>query len=156
MQSNFIKILNNSYKGILTEQGPEMPVDPAANMAAAPTPAPNSITPPPGAPAPETEHPVEETESRSSSDAFLIGMVAKALLVNLDDDDKLKVVKFLKSLNKDNASKIEENLVNIINGYDYQNLDIDLDSNFKIPPKNSRKVIKFLNKIMDDYVNTEY
>jgi hypothetical protein len=156
MQSNFIKILNNSYKGILTEQGPVMPVDPAANMAAAPTPAPNSLTPPPEASVPAPEQPVEETESRSSSDAFLIGMVAKALLVNLDDDDKLKVVKFLKSLNKENASEIEENLVNIINGYDYQNLDTDLDSNFKIPPKNSRKVIKFLNKIMDDYVDTEY
>ena len=156
MQSKFIKLVNNSYRGILTEQGPEMmAAAPAPAMAAAPTPAPNSIIPPEGAPTPAPEAPVEEPETRSSSDAFLIGLISKALLINLDDDDRFKVVKYLKSLDKENASEIEENLVNMINGYDYQNLDSDLDTDFKIPPKNSRKVVKFLNKIMSDYIDTE-
>jgi hypothetical protein len=155
MQSKFIKLVNSSYKGILTEQGPEMAAAPAPAMAAAPTPAPNSIMPPEGAPTPAPEETIEEPETRSSSDAFLIGQVAKALLINLDDDDRYKVVKYLKSLDKDNASEIEENLVNMINGYDYQNLDSDLETNFKIPPKNSRKVIKFLDKIMSDYIDTD-
>jgi hypothetical protein len=153
MQSKFIKLVNNSYRGILTEQGPDMGGAPIPDMAAAPTPAANSIVPPPGAGAATTppEETIEEPETRSNSDAFLIGLIAKALLINLDDDDRFKVVKYLKGLDKDSTSEIEENLVNMINGYDYQNLDSDLDADFKIPPKKSRKLVKFLDKLISNY-----
>lgn len=153
MQSKFLKLINSSYKGILTEQGPEL-----GGVAPAPAPAPvpggtAPIAPPPpgAAPTPAPEEGIDDSETRSSSDAFLIGLIAKALLINLDDDDRHDVVKYLKNLSKDNAGKIEENLVNMINGYDYQNLDSDLDVDFKIPPKRSRKAVKFFNKLIKNY-----
>ena len=152
--SQFIKEINNAYKSILTEQTPQ-----DMGMPGAPQVVPGApVVPPPpvagvagGAP---QEQPVETPATRSSSDAFLIGMVAKALLIDIDDDDKLRVVKYLKGLDEDSASSVEENLINIINGNDYQNIDEDLQD-VKIPPKKSRKVLKFLAKIMEDYIDTE-
>lgn len=150
--SNFLKEVNRAYKGILTEQTP-MPdmggVAPAPAAPAAPMP-PMGM----GGSAPQ-EQPVETPATRSSSDAFLIGMVAKALLIDVDDDDKLKIVKYLKGLDEDSASAVEENLVNIVNSYDYQNLEGSTDDYFKVPPKCSRKVLKFLRDVMEDYIDTE-
>jgi hypothetical protein len=157
MSKKFLKVINNAYKSVLMEQGPM----PAPAGAPAPMPPPGAGAPMPVAGAPPTaptaggELTVPETESRSSSDTFLIGLIAKSLLINVDDDDKLKIIKYLKSLSEDSASNIEENLVNIINTYDYQNLDEDLDADFKIPDKKSRKVLKFLSNIMDNYIDTE-
>lgn len=154
--SNFIKTLNKAYKSILTEQ-PLPYGEPAA-----PTPDMNaaglaSPTPPmPVAPQTQpTEQPVETPATRSSADAFLIGMIAKALLVDVDDDDKLRIIKYLKGLDEDSASAVEENLVNILNSYDYQNLDEESEEMFKIPPKKSRKVLKFIKNVMEKYVDTE-
>jgi len=150
--SKFLREVNRVYKGVLTEQTP-MP-DMGAGMppaAAAPVPP----MPAMGAGIAPQEQPVETPATRSSSDAFLIGMVAKALLIDLDDDDKLKIVKYLKGLNEDSASAVEENLVNIINSYDYQNIDTDTTDIFKIPPKCSRKVLKFIRNVMEDYIDTE-
>jgi hypothetical protein len=157
----FIKELNKAYKNTILEQGPGPAMgglggEPAPGgmsappPAAAPTPAP--AAPPQSIPGEETS--IEDNKERSSSDVLLISMIAKALLINIDDDDKIKVIKYLKSLDKKNASEIEESIVNMINTYDYQNLDEDLDKDFKISHKKSRKVLKFLDKIMSDYVDT--
>lgn len=153
MESKFLKLINSSYKGILTEQEPGLgaAAPPPAGGPAPVAPAPIAPPPPGAAPTPAPEEGIEDSDTRSSSDAFLIGLIAKALLINLDDDDRHNVVKYLKNLGKDNAGKIEENLVNMINGYDYQNLDSDLDVDFKIPPKRSRKAVKFFNKLIKDY-----
>ena len=157
--SKFLEELNKSYKSILTEQPlpygepsaptPEMG---AAGMAA---PVPNLPTGPATPQGADQEQPVETPATRSSSDTFLIGMIAKALLVDVDDDDKLKIIKYLKGLNEDSASAVEENVVNIMNRYDYQNLDEESEEMFKIPPKKSRKVLKFINNILERYVDTE-
>lgn len=154
--SKFLEELNKSYKSILTEQPlpygepsaptPEMG---AAGMAA---PVPNLPTAPQNVP---QEQPVETPATRSSSDTFLIGMIAKALLIDVDDDDKLKIIKYLKGLDEDSASAVEENIVNMLNGYDYQNLDEESEDMFKIPPKKSRKVLKFIKNVMEKYVDTE-
>ena len=151
--SNFIKELNRAYKYVLTEQVPPYG-EPAAGLGAAAAP---QAPLPPAAPAPaaaETELPVETPATRSSSDAFLIGMIAKALLVDLDDDDRLKVIKYLKGLDEDSATAVEENLVNVINRYNYQNLDEDLGE-LEISPKKARKVLKFIDNIMKEYVDTD-
>jgi len=156
--SQFIKEINRAYKSILTEQTPQdmgglgaVPATPSApsapNTPAVPA-VPSNVG---GAP---QEQPVETPAARSSSDAFLIGMIAKALLIDVDDDDKLKIVKYLKGLDEDSASAVEENLINIINNNDYQNIDEELED-IKISPKNSRKVLKFINRVMEDYVDTE-
>jgi 3-oxoacyl-ACP reductase-like protein len=149
MQSKFLKALNQSYKNILTEQGPDQMPAPTDQAQAAPPAEPAPA--PAAASTPAAETPIEQKDTRSGSDAFLIGLIAKALLINLDDDDRLKVVKYLKSLNIDNVSEIEENMVNLLNRYDYQNLDSELDYDFKISPKKSRQTVKFLNKIIKSY-----
>jgi len=158
MDKKFIKELNRAYKSVLLEQGP-MDMPPLGGA-----PAPGGPPPPPAAPAPPAgpmpalpseENPVKDKEARSTSDTFLIGLIAKALLVNIDDDDKLKIVKFVKNLNEENASEIEENLVNMLNSYDYQNLDEDFDKDLKIPQKKARKTLKFLENILSNYVDTE-
>lgn len=155
--SQFIKEINRAYKTILTEQTPQdmggLGAAPVPNAPAAPGVLPVPPAPPGVGGAPQ-EQPVETPAARSSSDAFLIGMVAKALLIDIDDDDKLKIVKYLKGLDEDSASAVEENLINIINSNDYQNIDEELQD-IKISPKNSRKVLKFINRIMEDYVDTE-
>jgi hypothetical protein len=156
--SEFIKTLTKTYKSILLEQPVPGYGEPAAgaqsmpDMGAVGAASPVPPMPTAGGSTPP-EQPVETKETRSSSDAFLIGMIAKALLVNIDDNDKLKVVKYLKGLDKKSASAVEENLVHMINQYDYQNIDEDPSDEFKIPPKRSRKVLKFLNKIMREYVD---
>lgn len=151
----FIKQLSKAYKDMLLEQTPtDMGAgapSPGAPAPGAPAPAMPPIMPAGGAP---QEQPVETPATRSSSDAFLIGMVAKALLIDIDNDDKLKVVKYLKGLDEESAGAVEENLVNIINSNDYQNIDEELQD-VKIPPKKSRKVLKFLKNIMEDYIDTE-
>lgn len=151
--SNFIKELNKAYKSVLTEQVPPYG-EPAGGM-------PPAAPPMPAGPAPTgmgtsipQEQPIETPATRSSSDAFLIGLVAKALLIDIDDDDRLKIIKYLKGLDEDSASAIEENLVNIINNYDYQHLDADINE-VEISPKKARKVLKFLNSVMKEYVDTE-
>jgi len=155
--SKFISFINKTYKSVLTEQVPNYG-EPAGGAGLA-APAMPPVAPVPAAPAAmggqtPQEQPVETQATRSSSDAFLIGMIAKALLVDLDSDDRLKVIKYLKGLDEDSATNIEENLVNIINSYDYQTLDEDL-SDIEIPPKKSRKVLRFIEKIMNEYVDTE-
>jgi hypothetical protein len=151
--SSFLKEINKAYKSILTEQTPQ-DIPGIGGAPGAPAPAPAMPAPPiPSGGAPQ-EQPVETPATRSSSDAFLIGMIAKALLIDIDDDDKLKVVKYLKGLDEDSASAVEENLVNIINSNDYQNIDEELQD-FKIPPKKSRKVLKFFKDIMENYIETE-
>lgn len=155
--SQFTKALNNAYKSVLLEQTPAdamgggVPGVPGGAAPAAAPAMPPPIMPAGGAP---QEQPVETPATRSSSDAFLIGMIAKALLIDIDDDDKLKVVKYLKGLDEESASAVEENLVNIVNSNDYQNIDEELQD-FKIPPKKSRKVLKFMKNIMEDYIDTE-
>jgi len=155
--SKFVNVLNNAYKSILTEQGPGGINMPAGAMNAAPSP---PLAPLPASPAGAAaggmpqEQPVETPATRSSSDAFLIGMIAKALLINIDEDDKLKIIKYLKGLDEDSANEIEENLVNLINGYGYENLDQELDD-VDVPPKKARKVLKMLKNVMREYVDTE-
>ena len=155
--SKFIKHINSAYKSVLTEQVPnygDPAVGPMVN-AAAMQPPPMPPTPPmPGSSSTPQELPVDTPATRSSSDAFLIGLVAKALLLDLDSDDRLRVIKYLKGLDEDSASSIEENLVNMMNTYDYQNIDTEM-SDIEIPSKKSRKVLKFIEKIMNDYVDTE-
>lgn len=154
--SKFLKELNKSYKLILTEQPLPYgePSAPTPDMGAAgmASPVPPMPTTPQNVP---QEQPVETPATRSSSDAFLIGMVAKALLIDVDDDDKLKIIKYLKGLDEDSASAVEENIVNILNTYDYQNLDEESEEMFKISPKKSRKVLKFIKNVMEKYVDTE-
>jgi len=157
MSKKFIQQLNNAYKNILTEQGPmDAPLG-GAPAPVGPPPPPAAPTPPAGPmPAmPSEESPVDDKGARSTSDTFLIGLIAKALLVNIDDDDKLKVVKYIKNLSEDNASEIEENLVNTLNSYDYQNLDEELETDLKIPQKRARKTLKFLENILANYIDTE-
>jgi len=157
MSKKFISELNRAYKNVLMEQGPmDLPPMGGAPTPVGPPPPPAAPTPPAGPmPAlPSEENPVQDKEARSSSDTFLIGLIAKSLLVNIDDDDKLKIVKFVKNLSEDNASDIEENLVNMINSYDYQNLDEDLDQHLKIPQKKARKTQKFLENILSNYIDT--
>lgn len=156
--SNFISELNKAYKSVLLEQpipGYGEPAGagiPPMNAAGAASPVPPMPTAG-GTPSPQ-ELPVDDkNDVRSSSDAFLIGMIAKALLIDVDSDDKLKIVKYLKNLDEESATNIEENLVNIINNYGYQEMEEEVDVN--IPPKKSRKVIKFLNSIMKEYVDTD-
>ena len=153
--SKFLSELNRSYKTLLSEQvpPPNSPQPPMPDMAAAAPPMPPM--PSPGGTVQSQEQPIETPVTRSVSDAFLIGMIAKALLIDVDDDDKNRIVKYLKALDTDNAGKVEENLVNIINGYDYQNIDEDLGSEFKISPKKARKVLKFIKNVMEKYVDTE-
>ena len=155
--SKFIKHINSAYKSVLTEQMPnygDPAVGPMGNAAAMQLP-PMPPTPPmPGGSSTPQELPVDTPATRSSSDAFLIGLVAKALLLDLDSDDRLRVIKYLKGLDEDSASSIEENLVNMMNTYDYQNIDTEM-SDIEIPSKKSRKVLKFIEKIMNDYVDTE-
>lgn len=152
MEKKFVNLIRSTYRGIITEQ--------EAPQLGAPTPAPAAgpVLPsppaPPAAAAAAGETSIEPVGARSSSDAFLIGMVAKALLIDINDDDKLKIIKYLKSLNIDTASKIEENLINMINALDYQNLDIDLDDSLKVSPKKSRKLLKVLDSIMTNYIDT--
>lgn len=153
--SKFLKEVNRAYKGILIEQTPMPDMNPMGAGAAAPAPAVAPMPPVGAGGAAPQEQPVETPATRSSSDAFLIGMVAKALLIDVDDDDKLKIVKYLKGLDEDSASAVEENLVNIVNSYDYQNLEGSTDDYFKVPPKCSRKVLKFLRDVMEDYIDTE-
>lgn len=154
--SKFIEELNKSYKSILTEQPLPYgePAAPTPDMGAAgmASPTPPMPTAPQSAP---QEQPVETPATRSSSDTFLIGMIAKALLIDVDDDDKLKIIKYLKGLDEDSATAVEENIVNILNNYDYQNLDEEAEEMFKIPPKKSRKVLKFIRNVMEKYVDTE-
>lgn len=153
--SEFTKALKNAYKGIILEQTPQDAPMGGLGAGAPPAvpPVPAAMPPMPAGGAPQ-EQPVETPATRSSSDAFLIGMIAKALLIDVDDDDKLKIVKYLKGLDEESASAVEENLINIINGNDYQNLEEDLQD-IKIPPKKSRKVLKFIKNIMEDYIDTE-
>jgi len=82
-------------------------------------------------------------------------MVAKALLIDVDDDDKKRIVKYLKGLDQESANAVEENLVTIVNSYDYQILDEDLDKDLEISPKQARKVLKFIKNVMEKYVDTE-
>jgi hypothetical protein len=154
--SKFVNVLNKAYKSILTEAGPGGIPMPGGAMDAAPSPPGAPLPPPAGAPAggAPQEQPVETPATRSSSDAFLIGMIAKALLINIDEDDKLKIIKYLKGLDEDSATAVEENLVNLINGYGYENLDEDLDD-IDVPPKKARKVLKMLKNVMKEYVDTE-
>ena len=151
--SKFVNVLNNAYKSILTEQGPGGINIPGGAMNVAPSPpaAPLPASPAGGMP---QEQPVETPATRSSSDAFLIGIIAKALLINIDEDDKLKIIKYLKGLDEDSATEVEENLVNLINGYGYENLDQELDD-VDVPPKKARKVLKFIKNVMREYVDTE-
>jgi hypothetical protein len=154
--SHFIKEVNRAYKSILTEQ-PIPGYGEPAGVAPTPSasPAMPAMPPMPGQVSQPSEAPIEQKDDvRSSSDAFLIGMIAKALLIDVDSDDRLKIVKYLKNLDKKNASSIEENLTNIINNYGYQELE-DENINFDISPKKSRKVLKFLNTVMKEYVDTK-
>lgn len=151
--SNFIKELNKAYKSVLTEQVPPYGEPAGGGMPPATPPAAPAPVPGMGTAMPQ-EQPIETPATRSSSDAFLIGLVAKALLIDIDDDDRLKVIKYLKGLDEDSASAVEENLVNITNNYDYQNLDEDI-GHLEISPKKARKVLKFLNSVMKEYVDTE-
>jgi hypothetical protein len=154
--SKFIEEINKTYKSLLTEQplpyGEPSAPTPEMNAAGMASPVPSIPTAPQNAP---QEQPVETPATRSSSDTFLIGMIAKALLIDIDDDDKLKIIKYLKGLDEDSASAVEENIVNMLNSYDYQNLDEESEEMFKIPPKKSRKVLKFIRSVMEKYVDTE-
>lgn len=162
--SQFIREINRAYKTILLEQTPLDMGGLGGAGGGAPAPggmpggagAAPALPPMPGGGAggPPQEQPVETPATRSSSDAFLIGMIAKALLIDIDDDDKLRVVKYLKGLDEDSANAVEENLVNMVNSYDYENLDEDLQD-IKVPPKKARKVLKFIKGIMEDYIDTE-
>jgi hypothetical protein len=156
--SKFLEELNKSYKSLLTEQplpyGEPSAPTPEMGAVGMASPTPPMPTAPAGPQNADAEKPVDAPETRSSSDAFLIGMVAKALLVDVDDDDKLKIIKYLKGLDEDSASAVEENIVNIMNRYDYQNLDEDSEEMFKISPKKARKVLKFINNVMEKYVDT--
>lgn len=155
--SKFIKYINSAYKSVLTEQVPnygEPAVGAMGSAAAIQPPQIPSAPPIGGGTVTPQEQPVETPSTRSSSDAFLIGLIAKALLLDLDSDDRLRVIKYLKGLDEDSASSIEENLVNMMNTYDYQNIDTEI-SDVEIPSKKSRKVLKFIEKIMSDYVDTE-
>jgi hypothetical protein len=154
--SKFLEEINKTYKSLLTEQplpyGEPSAPTPEMNAAGMAAPVPNIPTAPQSTP---QEQPVETPATRSSSDTFLIGMIAKALLIDVDDDDKLKIIKYLKGLDEDSASAVEENIVNMLNSYDYQNLDEESEEMFKIPPKKSRKVLKFIRSVMEKYVDTE-
>jgi hypothetical protein len=144
MQSQFTKIINNAYKNLLLEQEPGLN---APASVSPPTAAPSA---PAGAvPTPAPEAAITDKAVRSSSDAVLIGLIAKALLINLDDDDKHDVIKYLRNLNTENASEIEENLVNLINSSDYQNLDIENENVFEIDPNKARKALNFLKGMLD-------
>lgn len=154
--SKFLEELNKSYKSILTEAplpyGEPAAPTPEMNAAGMASPVPNMPMAPQSA---AQEQPVETPATRSSSDTFLIGMIAKALLIDIDDDDKLKIIKYLRGLDEDSAGAVEENIVNMLNTYDHQNLEEESDAMFKIPPKKSRKVLKFIKNVMERYVDSD-
>jgi hypothetical protein len=154
--SNFIRELNRSYKYLLSEQLPgQMPAAAPSPDMVAPAPALPTAPMPGMGNTPPQEQPVETPAIRSVSDAFLISMVAKALLIDVDDDDKKRIVKYLKGLDQESANAVEENLVTIINSNDHQILDEDLDKDLEISPKQARKVLKFIKNVMEKYVDTE-
>ena len=110
--SRFHKLLNRSYKELITEQ--EQPPVPAE------TPAPAQAAPDQSVPTPMPEVPEQKPETESLSPegmVFLVRMIAKALMIErLDADEENKIVEF-GDINENNAKEALKTFLPVIQRY---------------------------------------
>jgi len=110
--SRFHKLLNKSYKELITEQ--EQPPVPPTD-AAPPQAAPDQAAP---TPMPEVPEQKPETEPLSPEGmVFLVRLLSKALMIErLDPEEEKKIVEF-GDINENNAKKALEEFIPIIQRY---------------------------------------
>jgi hypothetical protein len=150
--SKFKERLSRVYRHILFEQDIPTPQQDQLAPPAPPTDAAAAMMMPPPVPSGEEASKFEKPSDKLSplsqeEEAFLSNMLAKAIFLDVPDEEKNNLVNLQKNLNDENSDMIENEVVKIINSENYQMLDVD-ENLFEVSPKNSRELIESLKKII--------
>lgn len=149
--SKFLRDLKQVYQQILFEQ----PIPPGPEpVGGAPLPPAPPAAPPP--PAPSTEKPSDLADQEkgdsplgNEEESFLANLLAKAVFIDVQDEEKSNLVNLQKNLTNDTSNQIENEVIKMVNAEGYQMIDVD-ENLFDISPRYSRKLIEYLEKIVGD------
>jgi hypothetical protein len=146
--SKFLRNLKQAYQHILFEQ----PV-PAEPLGGAPLPPAPGAAPgvPPAAP---TEKPSDlanqetgDTPLSMEEEALLANLMAKAVFIDIQDEEKSNLINLQKNLSNETSNQVENEVIKMLNAEGYQMIDVD-ENLFDISPRFSRKLIEYLKEII--------
>jgi hypothetical protein len=153
--SKFLRSLRQAYQQILFEQ--QMPPGPAGAEPLGGAPLPTSpgaepgVVPPPLA---GTEKPSElanqeqgDTPLSMEEESFLANLLAKAVFIDIQDEEKSNLINLQKNLSNETSNQIENEVIKMLNAEGYQMIDVD-ENLFDISPRHSRNLIEYLKSII--------